>query len=322
MQHDFPNPTPFSRRSFLTAMNALLLSSAARHSAAAAEQAQPDLTEIAPGIFVHRGANELVDRQNRGDICNQTLVIGREAAAIIDTSGSAIAGAALRAAAVSLTKLPVRYVINTHMHPDHTLGNAAFEGDGVEFIGHHKLPRALAARSESYLRRARDTLGDAFDGTRVVLPTRTVDDTATLDLGDRQLILTARPTAHTDNDLTVFDQATATLIAGDLLFAEHIPTIDGSIVGWLKLLDAMKSEQASRVVPGHGPRAMPWPTALTDEQRYLETLAREVRDAIGDGKTMSEAIATCGQSEKEKWQLFDEHHARNVTAAFAELEWE
>jgi hypothetical protein len=67
---------------------------------------------------------------------------------------------------------------------------------------------------------------------------------------------------------------------------------------------------------------MSWPDAINPEQTYLETLARDVRAMIEDGKTMEQAVATAGQSERGKWQLFDEHHPRNVTAAFAELEWE
>ena len=67
---------------------------------------------------------------------------------------------------------------------------------------------------------------------------------------------------------------------------------------------------------------MTWPDAIDPEQRYLETLARDVRAMIKDGKTIEQAVATAGQSERGKWELFEEHHARNVTAAFTDLEWE
>ena len=143
-----------------------------------------------------------------------------------------------------------------------------------------------------------------------------------IDLGGRSLTLTPRPTAHTDNDLTVFDSTTGTLIAGDLLFAEHVPTIDGSIKGWLALIDVLAQEKAQRVVPGHGPTSMLWPDALKPMQKYLQTVATDVRATIKAGATMSEAVKTAGQSERSNWRLFDDHHARNVTAAFAELEWE
>ncbi|MFN0219308.1 MAG: quinoprotein relay system zinc metallohydrolase 2 [Hyphomicrobium sp.] len=281
------------------------------------------IAEVASGLFVHRGHHALADTENGGDIANMSFIVGTDAVAVVDTGGSALIGASLLAAIAVVTNLPVRYVINTHMHPDHVMGNAAFEGADVAFIAHHKMARSLAARAERYLVRAREQLGDAkIEGTRIVYPTRGVETTTTLDLGGRSLILIARPTAHTDNDLTVFDTASRTLIAGDLIFSEHIPTIDGSIRGWLKLIDVLGQEAAARVVPGHGPASMSWPDALRPMQKYLGVVATDVRLAIKDGKTLSEATATAGQSERPNWLLFDEHHVRNVTAAFAELEWE
>lgn len=288
-----------------------------------AEAARIGLLEIAPGIFIHVGQYALVNSENHGDISNTAAIVGTSAVAVIDTGGSNSVGQALRDAIGQITDKPVRYVINTHMHPDHVLGNAAFQSADTEFVGHHKLAAALSARAESYLRNARERVGEeAFAGTKIILPTTAVADVLELDLGGRVLTLRARPTAHTDNDLTIFDSATETLFLGDLLFADHIPTLDGSLAGWLKLIPVLKQEHAARAVPGHGPKAMPWPSAIEPEERYLETLARDVRAMIKDGKTIEQAVATAGQSERGNWKLFDDHHARNVTAAFTELEWE
>jgi hypothetical protein len=67
---------------------------------------------------------------------------------------------------------------------------------------------------------------------------------------------------------------------------------------------------------------MAWPEALEPEQHYLATIAADVRRLIVEGKTLSEATKIAGFSEKDAWKLFDQYHVRNVTAAFAELEWE
>ena len=71
-----------------------------------------------------------------------------------------------------------------------------------------------------------------------------------------------------------------------------------------------------------GLRAWSFPQALEPERRYLTTVEKDVRQAIAEGKTLSEATKTAGFSEKDNWKLFDQYHVRNVTAAFAELEWE
>jgi quinoprotein relay system zinc metallohydrolase 2 len=278
----------------------------------------PDMPaiEIANGIFVLQGRHELASASNGGHIANLAFVIGSEAIAVIDTGGSARNGRALLAAIRRISDRPIRHVVNTHMHPDHLLGNVAFEAPGTVFTGHAKLPRALAARAERYLMTNRDELGpDAFDGTRVVPPSNLV-------IGGRTLTLTARKTAHTDNDLTVRDEATGTLFLGDLLFSQRVPTLDGSIRGWLEVLSQLRQEPAERVVPGHGPPSMAWPQAMAAEQGYLERIVADCRALIKSGRTLEDALASAGQTEKDAWLLFGEFHPRNVSAAFAELEWE
>jgi len=279
--------------------------------------------EVAPGVFVHRGQHAVFTPANQGDISNPGFVVGRDAVAVIDTGGSPIVGRALKAAVTAVTDVPIRFVINTHMHPDHVFGNVAFAAEGVTFVGHHKMERGLLARADRYLAINKELLGAAaFEGTKILPPTMKVAATETLDLGGRTLQLTAQPTAHTDNDLTVTDSATGTVFMGDLLFVEHIPTIDGSIKGWMALLDRFGQTPPARVVPGHGPAALTWADAATPLQRYLTTVATDVRALIKQGRTLAEATESAGASEKDAWQLFDEYHKRNVSAAFAELEWE
>lgn len=281
------------------------------------------VSEIAPGVYVHKGQHGLFTPETRGDIANCGFVVGKTAVAVIDTGGAAKIGASLLAAIRTVTDLPVRYVVNTHMHPDHVFGNAAFEGPDVAICGHAKLARGLSARSERYLSLNRERLGEeAFLGTKIILPTLAVSDVMTLDLGGRTLELQAQKTAHTDNDLIVRCTTTGTVFMGDLLFSEHIPTLDGSIRGWLALLTAMKGVAAERVVPGHGPVAMPWPEAQVPIHRYLDLVATEVKAMIGEGKSLEQAVEVVGLSERTAWVLFEEYHARNVSATFAELEWE
>ena len=311
-----------SRQTFLRAALALASSPLLRYLPAQAAD-RLDVIEIAPGIFVHQGRYELQSPENRGDMANASFVVGSEAVAVIDTLGSAVAGRDLRTAVRAATDKPIRYVINTHMHPDHVFGNAAFKEDKPTFVGHYKLARGLGSRAERYLAINKQMLGeDAFEGIEIILPSVGVEERLTLDLGGRTLALEAQRTAHTDNDLTVTDMATDTLFLGDLLFSVHVPTLDGSIAGWLALLDELSRKEAARVVPGHGPHAMAMPEGLSPEQRYLAAIAADVRQLIKEGKTLEDATKTAGFSEREAWKLFDHYHVRNVTAAFAELEWE
>jgi quinoprotein relay system zinc metallohydrolase 2 len=281
------------------------------------------VTEVAPGVFVHFGAIALMNRENEGAIANVGFVVGNRSVAVIDTGGSVREGRKLFAAVRAHTTKPIRYVINTHMHPDHVFGNAAFAEGGAVFVGHKNLPHAMATHGSYYVTNFRVLMGDALmSDVKIIPPTELVDGTLDIDLGGRRLTLTTWPTAHTDNDLTVLDQESGTLFTGDLLFVQHIPVVDGSLLGWLSDLDRLAGIRARQAVPGHGPLVTEWPHGLADERRYLNRLASDIRGMIKSGVTMVAAAKDACASEKNRWLLFDAYNARNATAAYAELEWE
>jgi quinoprotein relay system zinc metallohydrolase 2 len=253
--------------------------------------------------------------------------------AVVDSGGTPEVGRRLRAAIERATPLPICFVISTHAHPDHILGHGAFlsagEGAGAlasapapHFVASARLSAALAGRERSYRNAVLRDFRIALAPEAIVYPTLAVDPVLEIELGGRQLQLKAWPTAHTDNDLTVWDDQTRTLFLGDLLFVGHIPVLDGRLKGWLEVMSELKRFDAALAIPGHGAASADWPGMMAPQQAYLEALQAEVRAAIRNRKTLRQAVEQTVLPASSKWLLADLFHRRNVTAAYAELEWE
>jgi quinoprotein relay system zinc metallohydrolase 2 len=281
-----------------------------------------NLSQPAAGVYVHAGRHLALDVPGHDDIANIGFIVGRDCVAVIDTGGSVRIGGALRAAIRRRTPLPICYVINTHVHVDHVLGNVAFKDDNPAFVGHEKLVLALARSRELFLRDYASDFDTPPSAQQIITPTLLVDDTRELDLGERKLLLKAWPAAHTDCDLTVVDEVSGTLFTGDLLFRERIPALDGSARGWLDAVAALARMKVRHVVPGHGSTSTDIRAALEPERHYLTALVDGVRAAIASGNSMSTAITQVASAERSHWLLWDTAHAHNVARAYQELEWE
>ncbi|MGB4811919.1 MAG: quinoprotein relay system zinc metallohydrolase 2 [Methylophilaceae bacterium] len=280
------------------------------------------IESLGDGIYVHHGVHLDIDVGYQGDICNISFIVGSKGVAVIDTGGSLKVGQALREAIRKVTPLPVLYVINTHVHPDHIYGNAAFLADHPQFIGHEKLANAMELRREAYTKLNEKLLGKDAEGSVIVKPTMAVKTTLEIDLGDRKLVLAAHPVAHTNTDLSVIDTKTSTLFAGDLLFIERTPVFEGDIKGLIAELEKLKTSPVKQVVPGHGPSTKNWLEAINNQLGYLNVLLTDVRASIKKGESMESTMNTAAASEKDKWVLFDVSNRRNVNIIYPALEWE
>ncbi len=285
-----------------------------------------NITEFQPGIFVHQGQHVSFEHENRDDIANIGFIEGDDCIAVIDTGGSIDIGKKLKHAIETISKKPVCYVINTHVHFDHVLGNYAFVNNDTKFVGHKMLKDAMVASTEFFLDEYANELGSSkqTEDTKnlIVLPDVLVEDTLEIDLGNRKLTLTAHKIAHSRNDLSILDQQTGTLWLSDLLFVDRIPAIEGKLKGWLSVLDEIKALEPNHVIPGHGNLALSVDKAMALQHAYLMEVLTETRSMIQDGAFMEDVIDKVGQETKTQWILHEQHHKRNISNAFVELEWE
>lgn len=280
------------------------------------------IREVAPGVFVHLGQQLPLDAPGHDDIANIGFIVGRRCVAVIDTGGSMRIGRALHAAIRQRTRLPICYVINTHVHVDHVLGNAAFAQDRPAFVGHWALKTAIARSRDFFLQHYAEDLDQPPSAAQIIAPDTAVQQTLQLDLGARHLSLRSWPTAHTDCDLTVLDEQSRTLWTGDLLFRDRLPALDGSAVGWLAVIDDIARLQVAHAVPGHGPVTDDLASALDPERRYLRTLIDGVQQQLSQGGSMQQAIAQVAAAEEPKWLLWDSTHPHNVARVYEQMEWQ
>src|SRR3546814_17212128 len=110
------------------------------------------------------------------------------------------------------------------------------------------------------------------------------------DVCSSDLRLKAWPTAHTNTDLTVHDEKTGTLWASDLLFERRLPTLDGSLLGWLTVLDSLLADDVRRGIPGHG-AVSDGRAAVAAQRPYLARLPDAVRHALADDLAITPTLA-------------------------------
>ncbi|MDO5659050.1 MAG: quinoprotein relay system zinc metallohydrolase 2 [Paracoccus sp. (in: a-proteobacteria)] len=279
------------------------------------------LTQIAPDIWISRGADAAPDRRNRGRIANLGVVIG-ETVTVIDPGGSRAEGEALYAAIANLTDKPVNHVILTHMHPDHSLGAAVFAEADAALIAGEGYSAAISAAATTYLGSYAEMTGAAEQiGSRIIAPDGEI---ASRDqIGPLQLI--KAPLAHTSNDLMVLDTASGTLFTGDLIFRDLTPSIDGSLHGWLAFLDDLTATEATLIVPGHGAPMEDASAMIGPLRDYLSALETHTRAAIAQGLSITQAVPVVMAQMaplRGVWRGFDETTERNILTAYQELEWD
>ena len=149
-----------------------------------------------------------------------------------------------------------------------------------------------------------------------------IEESTRLELGGRTLTLIPFSISHSYNDLIVIDNKTKTLWAGDLIFKERIPSLTGSLKGWVKTIDKIKKLDVQKVIPGHGGIAKSLAEALKQQQDYFKLLLNQTRKAIAEGIFINEAMENIDKDNQLKWLLHDYQHSTNVSKAYTELEWE
>jgi cyclase len=212
------------------------------------------LTKIADNVYSY------VAVKNGGPAnsfaANAGIIIGRDAIAVVDTLISAKEAQRFIRDIRKVSDKPIRYVINTHYHLDHTFGNAEFAKLGAVIVSHAECRKNMLKSSEDTLKNAKDhgLTPEQMAGTKIAYPALTFTDRMAIDLDGHEIELIYLGPSHTNDSILVLVPDKKVLFAGDMLFTDFHPFIaDGDIPGWVKNLDSIAALDVEKIIPGHGP---------------------------------------------------------------------
>ena len=281
-----------------------------------------NLQKLSEGQYVHLGQQVSIEDEQRDDIANIGFIIGDDCIAVIDTGGSIKIGQQLLTKIRTISEKPICYVINTHVHFDHILGNKAFVEEETTFVGHRHLAAAVEQNREFFLQQFRDSLEPDANSDAIIGPDLLIQETMQIELGNHNLTLISYPISHSHSDLVVVDNSSKTLWAGDLIFRERIPSLTGSLKGWIGVMESLTQLEIEKVVPGHGTIADSIAEALHKQHRYLSKLLNETRKAIAEGQFLNDAIEQIDKENEFNLLQHSYQHPTNASRAYTELEWE
>lgn len=251
---------------------------------------------------------------------NAGFVIGDDGVAVIDTFASAEAAKQLLAEIRKLTKLPVKFVINTHYHGDHVAGNGIFMDAGAIVLAERNVRDWIHPENLKFFGKDIKPEQKAFIES-LQAPTVGYDQAVDLYLGSREIRVRSFP-GHTGGDTVVLIPDAKTAFGGDLFWRNTLPNmIDASTKPWIETLDSLaKNALGYTFVPGHGDAGhVQDVTAFRD---YLATLQKLVADARGQGKSgdaVVEAVMPALTAKYGQWDFFQYLAAPNIRDTDAEL---
>ena len=245
---------------------------------------------------------------------NAGFVAGSRGVLVVDARHTAEMARELLDAVRSVTDAPVRYLVYTHYHPDHTWGASLFAEEGALLLACPETGRLLEGRSPAYLeyyRQSAPRIYESLRGVRIEPPDSTVEGGATIDLGGVEVVLRCVGPAHTAGDCLVAVPKERVIFSGGLVSNGYHPNIGDPDVDperWLEVLEEIGGEGYRRIVPGQG--RVCGPAALEEVSAYMTGLIGRCRDAIREGVPVARAlqeISVPGASglEQENIMLFN-----------------
>ncbi|WP_373003903.1 MBL fold metallo-hydrolase [Sulfurimonas sp.] len=264
------------------------------------------------------GLPEVMDEHNNGNMVNSCFVNMGTSYLVIDSGPTYLYAKQAYSKMKNIKDLPISYVINTHVHDDHWLGNGYYEELGVKIIGSNEFSNETKVELTRMQKRISP---EAYKKTTQVFPTIFVNDEKVLNLDEKKVyIKSVNKKAHTKSDLLIHIPDGKIVFVGDLVFNDRLPSIrDGNLNGWLEGLDEVRAMDVDFIVGGHG--EIVDRTSIDMTYEYIKTLRDRVAELLKDGEDIADVVNIVKMEKFKNIHFYDSMHRQNVEIAYRMLEW-
>lgn len=267
-------------------------------------------------------SRELPNPLNLGWNSNSAFVVTDSGVLLFDTGSSVAIGESIRSVIAEVTDQPVRWIVNSHAHGDHWLGNAAFKQTVERIYATKQVADRIRADGQGWVDRFDQMTEGASGQSAILVPDNYVDSRMESSFGDKQAVFLLSGNSHSPGDLLLWLPEQKVLLAGDVIYSDRMPsTMDSNLSEWLTLLGELEAMQPEVVVPGHG--------AVTgiDGVTRLRTLLQAFWDAVESGYAqgladyeMTDTVIDALTEYEPLYPGLGEKVTRDISAVYLQVE--
>ena len=275
--------------------------------------------KISSSIYCFFGLPQAINTQNNGNMVNSCFVDMGKSYLVIDSGPTYNYAKQAYSLIKKIKNQPIAFVVNTHAHDDHWLGNSYYKQLGVDIIGSAAFKNEVKVTTT---RMQRNVTKQAYKNTTQEFPNSFIKDKKTITITNQKVKFSrVHDKAHSSSDLLVYIPSKSALFMGDLVFNDRIPSLrDGNINRWIEELEKAKSGDYTFIIGGHGSLVNHHSIDIT--LTYLIELRNELRKALNEGLDIEDAINSITMQKFKNIAMYDVLHRQNIETAYRTLEWE